>query len=528
MRKEVKWWGWGLQTERYPPEALQRLLDYLEARGMDVGQPQGVPRLPSVAASRLRTEDVEALREATELTLDDQERLSHSLGKGYLDLQRFRVGLPAEVTDGVAMPKSVVQVKRLLEVASSRHIAVVPYGGGTSVLGGLRPLKGNHRAVITVDLRRLNRVLEIDETSMLARVEAGILGPELEETLQARGLTLGHYPQSFHFSTVGGWIATRSSGHLSGRYGRIEDMVHAVKVVTPAGEIATKEVPARSVGPELKEIILGSEGSLGIILEAVLRVRGRAEAAEERGFLLEEFSGALMAFRRLVQSGIKPAFVRLSDEEETQAIMAIAGLEMNDSACLAVIGFEGAREGVSMQIRRASDLWSEAGGLDLGGEVVSAWREEYYKAPYLRDDLLDRGFLVETFESAASWSRILDVYRGVSQAVQGVWEEQGLKGLILCHLSHAYTDGGSLYFTVLAPRLPGREMEQWTDLKSAATEAILTEGGTLSHHHGIGTDHIRWMKEEHGEASIKALKALKAALDPSGIMNPEKLLEEEG
>ncbi|MEE9236905.1 MAG: FAD-binding oxidoreductase [Thermoplasmata archaeon] len=527
MNREAKPSGWGLPEERYPQERLHRFLDLLEARGMGRREPQEVPKMPTAPSSELLEEDVEALKIITDLTMEEDERISHSIGKSYRDLLGVRLGLPVEATDAVALPRNVDEVRRIVEFASARGIAIVPFGGGTSVLGGLRPLRGIHRAVLTVDLRRLNKVLEIDDTSMLARVEAGILGPELEEKLQSRGMTLGHYPQSFHFSVLGGWIATRSCGHLSGRYGGIEDMVQAVKVITPAGELATKGIPARSVGPELRELILGSEGSLGIIVEAVLRVRRKAEAKDTRVVLFDSFSGALDVCRKMVQAGIKPALVRISDEEESAMIMALAGLEAEDTPSLILLGFEGSRLEVVSGMEGALNILADAGGVDMGHEAASVWEQEYYRTPYLRDELLDRGYLVETLETAASWSRLWDLYAGVHRALQRVNEEQVVEGLILCHLSHIYRDGGSLYFTMIVSQLPGREVEQWQKLKEAATEVIMHEGGTLSHHHGIGVDHLQWMRAEHGEAALKALRAVKSALDPSGIMNPGKVLEEE-
>jgi alkyldihydroxyacetonephosphate synthase len=525
--RRVKWWGWGLPEEKYPQDALDRLLEYLRARGLRIGEPVGPPEMPSLPASRLTAEDVEVLREASELTIEDEERLFHSLGKGYLDLLDARKGR-IEATDAVILPDSVDEVRRVLEVAANRGLAVVPFGGGTSVQGGVRPLRGTHRAVVTVDLRRLNRVLEVDEESLLVRAEAGILGPELEEALQGRGLTMGHYPQSFHFSTLGGWIATRSSGHLSGLYGRIEDMVQSVKVVTPAGEVITKEVPARATGPELRELLVGSEGVLGIIVEAVLRVRQLPEARQERSFLFGSFSQALEATRRLVQADISPALLRVSDEEETGVLLAVAGIETEDDVSIAILGFEGPSAKTSDEMRAALEAWKGSGGLDMGPEAAEAWREEYYRTPYLRDELVARSVLVETLETASSWSRLVALHNAVHETVREAYDEQGIQGLVFCHLSHAYRVGGSLYFTLLAPQLEGREREQWMELKQRATEAILREGGTLSHHHGIGSDHLQWMEAEHGEVALRAFKAIKKVLDPGGHMNPGKLLEDEG
>ncbi len=525
MERGSKPWGWGLPGERYPRNRLDRVLNLLRDRGIEVREARGPPTLPSPSPSELSAGEIEALRNITAVNVDGEERVVHSLGKSYLDLLGLRVGLPLVVTDAVAFPSSVKEVKGLVEWATDRGVSLVPFGGGTSVLGGLKAWKGRHKAVVTVDLRRLNRVKEVDETSMLVVAEAGIRGPEMEEALHSRGLTLGHYPQSFHFSSLGGWIATRSSGHLSGRFGGIEDMVQAVRLVTPRGEIETRSVPARSTGPELKEMIIGSEGSLGFIVEAVLRVHKRPVAKESRVLLFPDFPRALDICRQMVQGGIVPAMIRIADEDEASMILALAGLEAEDVPALVLLEFHGDKREVEASMRKAVSHWVKADAVDIGSETAELWEEEYYRAPYLRDDLLDRGLLVETLETAANWSDLQDLYTAVDDALVEVFSRNRIEGLVLCHLSHAYLDGASLYFTILSPQLPGREMEQWQELKEAATEAIL-QRGTLSHHHGIGIDHARWLRREHGEIGLRALRALKAAVDPEGIMNPGKLLEE--
>lgn len=518
-----KWWGWGPQDTRYPEELLSRTLKYLEARGIRLQPAKGIPDPPTVTASSLTQRDLEALQAVCEIRVEDEDRLVHSLGKSYVDVILARTGEVPSFTDAVAYPQAVREVAGLLRVAAARGLAIVPFGGGTSVLGGVSPLRGNHRAVLTVDLRRLNRVLEVDEESGLARIEAGIGGPDLEADLEGRGLTLGHYPQSFHFSTLGGWIATRSAGHASGRYGRIENVVQALTAVTPSGEVRTTEAPARATGPELRELFLGSEGRLGIIVEAVVRVHPRPEVRVGRGFLLPSFPQALNRCRSMIQEDIRPATVRVSNAEETRALMASRGLKSQDAGSFVLLEFEGTAERVPEEMGRAVDLWTEGRVWDLGREAASGWEEEYYRAPYLRDDLLERGLLVETFETATTWSNLETLYAGVKEAAEGTYEATGGPGVVLCHLSHAYWDGASLYFTLLTARVAGEEMAQWRALKEAATEAILDLGGTLSHHHGIGVDHLQWMERELGPVGIQALGALRASLDPRGVMNPGKV-----
>ncbi len=462
-----------------------------------------------------------------EVTQDDRDRLIHSIGKGYLDLLGARLGQVGDVTDAVAYPRRPEEVIRLLELAAFHGIAVVPYGGGTSVLGGLRPLIGRQKAVISVDLRHLNRVLEIDDISLLVRAETGITGPDLEEALNAKGLTLGHFPQSFQYSTLGGWISTRATGHLSGEYGRMEDMVQALRILTPEGEMETRSVPARSAGPGVIDLILGSEGTLGVVVDAVIRVRRKPESHARRALLYHGFMSAIDRAREMAQGGIIPSLFRVSDEAESSMIAYLAGLEAEDVPCFVLLGYEGTEERARTKMEATTQLWTETGALDIGEDPAGLWEEEYYMTPYLGDDLLARGLLVDTLETAASWSKLHGVHQAVSQSIEKVFKSQGIEGLVLCHLSHLYRDGASLYYTVFAPRVRGNEVEQWWEIKGAATEALLGEGATISHHHGVGVDHMRWMEKEHGVAGLRTLRALKDALDPKGIMNPGKVVREE-
>ncbi|MFQ5985840.1 MAG: FAD-binding oxidoreductase [Thermoplasmata archaeon] len=521
-----KWWGWGALDRGYPEELLPRVLKYLEAQGIHVEPAAGPPAMPTLPPTSLTPDDLDAVRAICEIRLDEEERLVHSLGKSYMDLVRARSGDLDFITDAVAHPRAVREVASLLRVAAARGLAIVPFGGGTSVLGGVSPVRGPHHAVLTVDLHRLKRVLEVDEESALLRVETGISGPALEKDLEGRGLTLGHFPQSFHFSTLGGWVATRSAGHASGKYGRIENLVQALTVVTPSGEVRTTEVPARSTGPELRELFLGSEGRLGVVVEAVIRTHPRPEVRAGRGFLLPSFPQALHRCRAMIQASIRPATVRVSNAEETRALMATRGLKSKDAGSFVLLEFEGSAERVPEEMARAVELWTEGRVWDLGREAASGWEEEYYRAPYLRDELMARGLVVETLETAASWSNLETLYAGVKEALEGAYAAAGKPGLVLCHLSHAYRDGGSLYFTLLTSRAAGTEIPQWQALKAAATERILSLGGTLSHHHGIGIDHRQWMERELGPVGLRALQALKDSLDPKGVMNPGKVWED--
>lgn len=475
------------------------------------------------------------------------DRISHAYGKGYLDLVRLRRGEIPHPPDAVAFPGTEAEVERLLGVADTGGVAVVPFGGGTSVVGGLEAAPD--RPTLCVDLRRLDRIIEVHPEALRATVEAGIRGPDLEGGLNARGVTLGHYPQSFELSTLGGWIATRSAGYASTGYGKIERMVVALRMVTPRGIIATQAVPASASGLDLMWMAMGSEGALGIITQATVRVLPLPERRDYRAFLFRNFEDGLAAVREMMRSGPAPTTVRLSDGPETEASLALqprragwyarirARLQAGPGLrylrargyglgvmCLAIVGVEGPEGSVRCGWRHLGRLLRRHGAFPLGAGPARAWRREYFEAPYMRDALLDAGLMVDTLETAAPWDRLPPLRAGVGAALDHALRQMGTPPFVGCHLSHAYTTGASLYFTFLARQAAGREAEQWHTAKHAATDAIVAGGGTITHHHGVGLAHRPWMLDEHGVEGLRVMSAVKAALDPNGIMNPGKLL----
>lgn len=478
------------------------------------------------------------------LSTDPWDRIRHVYGKGYPDLIRLRRGEVSRPPDAIAYPSSEEEIVRVLRIAADEAIAVIPFGGGTSVTGGVEAEAGK-QPVLCVDLRRLNRLVTVDRTALTATVEAGILGPDLEAALDRHGLNLGHFPQSFELSTLGGWIATRSAGFASTGYGKIDELVIALRVVTPAGIITTRAVPASASGPSLKELLIGSEGILGIITQALVRVHPTPERRDYRAWLFPTFAQGAAAVRQMLQEGPIPTVVRLSDSAETDASIAMRqrgqgiwraagerigsavlrtrGLE-SGTMCLVIMGIEGSAPVVARTRRDLGWLLRRHGAVALGSAPARSWRREYFQAPCLRDVLIDAGIMVDTLETAATWDRLLPLQQSVAQAITEALRAAGTPPLVLCHLSHAYPTGASLYYTVLARQRIGREIEQWQAFKQAATDAVLEAGGTLSHHHGIGTVHRPWMAREHGEVALAALRAVKAALDPAGIMNPGKLV----
>ncbi|MFP3870491.1 MAG: FAD-binding oxidoreductase, partial [Syntrophobacteria bacterium] len=416
---------------------------------------------------------------------------------------------------------------------------IIPFGGGTSVVGGVEPCP-DVRPVVTLDLRRMNRVLRIDHESDTARIQAGIKGPELEKHLRANGFTLGHLPQSFEFSTLGGWIATRSAGQNSTKYGKIEHMVISLRMVTPAGVIDTPVVPAEAAGPSLLQCLVGSEGTLGIITQALVRLHPIPEDRSFAAYLFPDFAAGMAAARHMMQAELRPSVLRLSDPDETAMALLLnrsprpslreylgswyircRGLDLERSALLILI-FEGTPSLVSMARRRARTFLKA--GVSLGKSPARMWMRSRFREPYLRDELMDRSVMVDTLETAAPWEKLPTLYAEVRKALLASILKTAPGALVLTHLSHAYPDGASLYFIFLSRQQEGRELQQWQVVKEAATEAILKHGGALSHHHGIGTMHKPWVQRYLGTGGLAVLEQLKCTLDPNQLMNPEKLV----
>ncbi len=549
---EPRWWGWGTQDVTYSLEDRPRLLSFLSTTLGLTGDERGaVAALADVALPpcRLPQDALAALAQvagADAVSTSHDDRLQHAFGKSYRDLVRLRAGQVERAPDAVVRPGSEETVLVVLGLAGRHGFSVAPFGGGSSVTGGLEAL--GDRPVVSLDLARLDRVLALDEASGTATIQAGIRGPALEAALAARGYTLGHFPQSWEFSSLGGWIATRSAGQQSTGYGKIEAMVVSLTVATPRRLLSTRPEPAAATGPCLRELLVGSEGILGVITQATVRIHPLPEKRDYRGLAFHTFSEGLAAVREIAQSGLQPVTVRLSDPAETQASLVMqrqhggvgAALQTLGKEALARLGYDlrggqrrGGLEGPCLLILGCEGLAAEVGrtraacvticrrhgGLDLGRGVGAQWYAERFALPYLRDVLLDRGVMTDTLETATVWSNVASLYQRVKEALH-----QAGAPFVMCHVSHLYRTGASLYFTFLARQESGREIAQWQTMKSAATEAILDGGGALSHHHGIGYEHAAWMEREHGRLGLDALRAMKASLDPECLMNPGKVL----
>jgi alkyldihydroxyacetonephosphate synthase len=455
---------------------------------------------------------------------EHEARLRHALGRSTFDLLALRSGSPLPAPDLVLMPASHEEVLAVLQRCATERVAVVAFGGGTSVVGGLTPKADRFAGVVALDLRRLDQLLELDEESRLARLGPGIRGPEAERLLNARGYTIGHFPQSFEYATLGGFAAARSSGQASAGYGRFDELVLGLRVATPSGTLELGRAPRSAAGPDLRQLILGSEGALGVITELTVQIRPLPAVRHYDGWRFPSFAAGSASLRHLVQDGPRPTVLRLSDEAETA--LGLAHPEKlgssGDSGCLAIVGFEGTAADVEARSRAADAVLSRAGATRVPAAGPD-WLAGRFRGPYLRDALLDAGALVETLETACFWSALPGLYGAVGDALRTSLTDLGTPPVILCHISHVYAAGASLYFTVACAQREN-PIAQWRVAKSAAMAAIQATGGSISHHHGVGRDHQPWLVGEVGELGVAVLKAVKHELDPTGVLNPGILL----
>jgi alkyldihydroxyacetonephosphate synthase len=483
--------------------------------GFEPAEVEAPPRLEDLDLRPPRIEPPASL--AGLCSTDPHARASHAYGKAYRDIVRAFHGVVESPPDVVAYPTSEQRLRELLEWCADAGAAAIPYGGGTSVVGGVEP-RGLDAAV-TIDLRALNTVLEVDHESLAARVQAGTTGPALNEQLRGEGLTLRHYPQSWELSTLGGWIATRAGGHYATGATHIDDLVESVRAVTPRGEWESRRLPGSGAGPSPDRMLIGSEGALGVITEAWIRVQREPKHRATATFAFPDFSTGARAVRAIVQSGLQPSNCRLLDAAE-------AALTGAADRTLLVLGFESADAPILPLGDHAAALCREDGGELRGGDkAAGTWRNAFLQAPYLRDTLIAAGVLVETFETAITWDRFDGFVRAVRERAEAAVAEVCGAGRVTCRLTHAYPDGAAPYFTVLAPARRGSELEQWDAIKAAVSETLLAAGGTITHHHAVGRDHRPWYDRQRPEPFAEALRAAKRAVDPDGILNPGVLID---
>jgi alkyldihydroxyacetonephosphate synthase len=528
------WRGWGDPAQATPlpapvVELLQQLLGVspVASRPVELAE---VALSEAALPTQVRAELTEAV--GASHVLDDAEtRIRHTRGKSTVDLLRIRAGDAADAPDAVVLPGSHSEVGRVLEICAAHHVAAVPFGGGTSVVGGLAPGRATHRAVIAIDLRRMDRLVTVDAESRLATFEPGVRAPRAESLLREHGFTLGHYPQSYEWASIGGFAATRSSGQASAGYGRFDDLVVHIRAATPAGTLELGRAPRSAAGPDLRQLVLGSEGAFGVITSITVQVRPAPETTAYEAWRFDAFAAGLAGIRQLAQDGPLPTVVRLSDEPETAVGLAQPvrltgpgdGPRAGESGCLLVIGYEGTEPAVAARRHEAATVLETAGAEFLGTELGESWARDRFAAPYLRDALLDVGALAETLETATFWSRLPRLYDAVRGALTTALTAPGVRPLVLCHVSHVYPAGASLYFTVVCAQ-HADPVAQWNRAKSAANEAIAAAGGTISHHHGVGTDHRDRLAAEVGPLGVAVLRAVKERLDPAGVLNPGVLI----
>jgi alkyldihydroxyacetonephosphate synthase len=551
--KHMKWWGWGEEGIAFHYHDKPAFAAFMRsAIDLDVTkEPAAVADLsgltiPSSLASTELRSSLQTVVGFDNVKDDTLERVVHSYGKGLRDLVRIRRGDLGRVPDLVIYPASENEVAGIVRAALSVDAVVIPFGGGTNISGSLEAPRSERRPVISVDMSRMGAVLEIDGVSRIARIQSGALGPDIERLLNEKGWTLGHFPDSFKHSTLGGWIATRSSGMQSDKYGDIADLTRAVRVVTPAGLLVTRPVPSSSTGPSVREMILGSEGRLGIITEATVHVHRIPQKRQIYGYLFPDWSRGLRAMAAIAESDAAPSVTRVSDANETRFSFAtkrhegivgrtksslsklylqrVKGFDVQ-RMCLSFIGYEGTEEHVNIQKRLVDDIVGRHGGICVGTGPGRLYDQKKFDTPYIRDFLLDRGALADVSETAVPWSQLETLSDGVMSRANEVFGKIRVKGYIMCHLAHSYHSGACLYFTfAFKPSDETRALEQYDLVKGAIQQAFIDFGGTLSHHHAVGVEHAPWMSQDISAVGVAMIRSLLDGMDPGHNFNPGKIV----
>lgn len=526
-----RWNGWGSTETHYPlPEPAARYLLRVVGPGAPFEPASQEACLNSVPPSRLPDHPL--------VSQNAEDRLAHACGQSLPDWVSLRWGKFPAFPDGVAMPRDETQVRQILDYAKSNRVAVIPYGGGTSVVGHINPLPDG-LPTLTLDLSFLNQLLDLDETSRLAAFQPGICGPDLEAALNAHGYSLGHFPQSFELSTLGGWVAARSSGQQSYYYGRIEDLFAGGTLETPSGCLELPTTPASAAGPDLRQVVLGSEGRLGVLTRAVVRIRSLPETEQFYGVFFPDWESGIEAARALAQEKVALSMIRLSTPQETETTLELSGKERlvtlanrglpvlgyGRERALLVFGVTGPARTARQAYRQAVEICRSRHGTPPIAMIGRLWRKSRFLTPYLRNTLWDLGYGLDTLETALPWSRFLHAAQEIPGALRQAAQIQDRRILVFAHLSHVYKDGASLYVTYLFPLLPGPDetLAFWQGLKTAASHTILEHGGTISHQHGVGLDHAGYLPAEKGDLGMRLLRSLAEAVDPQGLMNPGKL-----
>jgi alkyldihydroxyacetonephosphate synthase len=551
--KHMKWWGWGVEGVSFHHENKPAFRPFvINAIDLDVNTAPAAPMslddlaIPApLIGDQLLAELSDAVG-AENAVQDDLDRIVHTYGKSARDLLRVRAGDIPRVPDVVVYPGNEAEVQLIVDRAVAADAVIIPYGGGSNISGSLHAPEDETRPLVSLDLGRLNQVIDIDEDSGLARIEAGAQGPDLEEQLAVRGWTLGHFPDSFTHSTLGGWVATRSSGMQSDKYGDISDIARGMRVVMPGKVLEIRPLPHTSTGPSVREMVLGSEGRLGVITEVTVQVHRIPEVRLILGYLFPSWEAGLAAMQEISTSDAHPSITRVSDAKETafsfatrkksgrisissliskgmMKVLQRRGWKL-DEVCLSFIGYEGGKAHVARQKTIVKDIVSRHGGIVVGKGPGELYDQKKFDTPYIRDFLLDRGAIGDVSETAAPWSKLLPLYTNVLAAAEKVNAHLGVAGWIMCHLSHSYHSGACLYFTFAFKHDGVDPLGQYEPLKNAIQQAFVDSGGTLSHHHAVGTEHAAWLEQDISAAGVHMIDGLFTAMDPGRNLNPGKII----
>ena len=552
--RHMKWWGWG-REDKYFEEAerpsfksfVQENLNIAKMthEGVSAGVEEPALNAPRLTEKHIR--EISGFIPASRISIDDHERLVHSYGKSYRDLYRIRKGLVQKSPDLVIYPENESEIQKLLAWAKNNDICVVPFGGGTNIVGGVEVRTS--KPCICLDMKRMSRVLDIDEESHLAEIQCGVLGPDLEKQLQKQGWTLGHFPDSFEFSTLGGWVATRSAGMQSDRFGKIEDMVVAIRLITPNGQIETLKVPKSSSGLDLKHMLIGSEGILGVITSVWMQIHPVTKKQTYLGFIFPSFELGVAALREAVKQDCVPTISRLNDPGKTQMSMSFKKPEKNPAkkflsflvklyiskvksvdlknCAMTLVSFTGTTAQVKAQEKQIRKIYSQFGAICVGASAGETFNETKYDFPYVRDFVMDYGIIADVSETSVSWSKLFELYHDMYDEFEILGAQLGTPIFLSCHISHTYPTGASLYFTWACEEENRNNfsLKRYDIIKSKTEDVFLKHGATYSHHHATGYEHMPWVEKEHGSLGVDAVKALKSALDPKNTMNPGKVVD---
>lgn len=541
------WWRWGNPNEAQNLKDYPKLIDHFEELwSIKLKNNFKIPDKFEIPLPSFTLEDFKSIfpkLKEDQFSNSNEDRLKYSIARSYHDILKVFKNTIRSYPDFILFPKSEEDIKHILNTCNNNNIKLITYGGGSNVTGAT-DCDNSHEKIAMLNMTRMNAMSALDDESLTATFQAGIYGPELEKHLNGKGYTLGHFPQSFEFSTLGGWIATRSAGQESGLYGKIEDMVLRLKVLCPSGSLEHQDFPKHASGIDFHSLFIGSEGTLGIITSAKMKISKLPGSYNWTVALFKDFQHGSLAIKEMVQNGIHASITRLSDAEETKILSLMSHSEKSfaktqiekwvkarlikkgyDRPCLLMMRFAIKQPSDKMQITDAKAICKKHNAKILPSNISSTWEKKRFSLPYLRDTMIEHRLLIDTFETVTYWSNLNDLYNGIRKALAERSDFFEKKGLLFCHISHAYETGASLYFSMIVPQEKNQELEQWKQYKTVVSDAISELGGAISHHHGVGKDHQQWYLQKLSLNAQKLLQTIKHELDPKNILNPGKLFD---